>query len=650
MLPPRPAQAEFQPGEDLIQRILPRILPLALVVLLAACSGGKDVGPPSTETTTTPAVMDTLFTSLEEEPALVLFDGDEDGLPLNARDWSLQDRALAFNPRLQELQEKYDAAMHLYSIGEFLQTQEALDVASAALEIASEDSLGNGLTQFYLSSLRTRLDLLQDILNEEAVMQFSAPLDVADDSLLALWYGSLPKVPERPLEIVQNDRVQRWINYFTGSGREYYQRYLERGAPYRPLIEETLERNGLPKELYFLAMIESGFDPRIKSSAGAVGPWQFIRGTGRRYGLIIDYWVDERRDFVRSTEAASQYLSQLYGIFQDWNLAMAGYNSGEFRVMAAMRRAGSRNYWDLNLPSETRDYVPKMMAAAIIGADPEAYGFRLPDTETVFRYEDMVVDRAVDLSFISKKGDVKLDVIKDMNPHLLRWCTPPDQESYAIHVPVGRSQNVISAMASLPAEDQLSFRHHKVKRGETLYDIAKGYGTTVNAIMRQNGIRNSRTLRAGSTLVIPTKSDLPYTHHESSGVVAVAEKNLPTVKVPDGMAKDFYTVRKGDNLSIIGEKLSVTVADLQGWNGLSSKSRIYPQQVLQFLRPARSGDAASHNESIKRTHVVRRGENIYQIGRLYGATVNDMLAWNPHLSGKKALIHPGDRLTVFTRS
>jgi len=613
---------------------------------LGGCSSGRDHETPTPDYARTEVDLDTILTAPAEDLPEIPADFSS---PPAARDWSLRDRALAFNPRLQALQEGYDDAMYRYSIGDFLEAQDMLDSTTALLDLSAEDSLGNGLTQFYLSSLRTRLDLVQDILDEEAVMRFSAPLTVADDSLLALWYGSLPQLPSRPLEIVENARVSKWLEYFMGPGHKTFQKWLDQGEPYRPLIEETLARYDLPPELYYLAMIESGFNPRIKSSAGAVGPWQFIRGTGRRYGLTIDYWVDERRDFVRSTEAAGQYLSHLHGIFQDWSLAMAGYNSGEFRVMAAMRRAGSRNFWDLRLPSQTRDYVPKMMAATLIGRDPQAHGFKPPEAGDPFRYEDLSIDRAVDLSFISKKGNIKLDRIKSMNPQLLRWCTPPDHGAYAIHVPPGKTRRVTLALADLPKGDQISFRRHKVKRGETLYDIAKGYGTTVQAIMRQNGIRNARRLRAGSNLVIPLKADAPYSPHGGSSVLAAAEKNLPGIAVPDGMAKDFYTVRRGDNLSIIGKNLDVSMADLLAWNGLSKNSTIYPLQVLQFLRPSRSGDARAAADPVKRVHVVRKGENLFVISRLYGATVYDLLDWNPHLKGKNALIHPGDRLVVYTR-
>ncbi len=623
------------------------VLLVASLLIVGACAPGGEDKNLTTEVAEIPSVLDTTLTiPVEEKPPEIVHEAVE---PV-VSEWSLQDRALAFNPRLQQLQGSYDDAMHHYAIGDFLEAQEHLDQTAALFEEAEEDSLGNGLTQFYLSSLQSRMDLLQDILDEEAVMRFAAPLEVADDSLLALWYGSLPKLPSRPLEVVRNERVDYWLKHFTGPGREAFQKWIDRGAPFRPLIEETLARYDLPPELYFLAMIESGFEPKVKSSAGAVGPWQFIRGTGRRYGLTIDYWVDERRDWVRSTEAASQYLSHLYGIFQDWDLAMAGYNSGEFRVMASMRRAGSRNFWDLRLPKQTRDYVPKMMAATIIGRDLVGHGFREAGLVEAFRYEDLSVDRAVDLTFLSKKGNIRLDRIKEMNPHLLRWCTPPDHGAYAIHVPPGKTTRIADALDTLPRGDQISFARHKVKRGETLYDIAKGYGTSVDAIMRQNGIRNARRLRAGATLVIPTKSDVAYTPHPSSSVIRAAEKNLPAIPVAEGMSKDFYTVRRGDNLSIIGQKLGVKVADLQSWNGLSKTATIYPQQVLQFLRPARSGDAKSSTNPVQRVHVVRRGENLFQISRLYGATVYDLLDWNPKLKGKNALIHPGDELVVFTRS
>jgi membrane-bound lytic murein transglycosylase D len=563
-----------------------------------------------------------------------------------AQEWSIRDRALAFHPRLQELQESFDHAVHSLATGDLLHCQETLDEVDAYLETVKEDSLVNGLTQLYLGSLRERIDRLQEILDEESLMQFSAPLAVADDSLLAIWYGGMPEIPSRPLRLVRNERVSKWIFYFTGKGRKTFELWMERGEIYRPLIESALDQHELPRELFYLAMIESGFSSSAKSSAGAVGPWQFIRGTGRRYGLSIDYWVDERKDFVRSTEAACQYLSHLYGIFQDWNLAMAAYNSGEFRVQATVRRSGSRDFWELKLPRQTRDYVPKMMAATIIASNLEEFGFSLPKARP-FQYEDLSLKEAADLSLLSRKGNIPLKTLRKMNPQLLRWCTPPDRGEYVLHVPKGKSRPLGKTLATLSRQEQIRFRKHRVKKGETLYDIAKGYGTTVKAITRQNGIQNPRLLRAGSQIVVPIHPDIPFRPSQNGGVASAAEKMLPSLSTPLGMGKSLYTVRKGENLSVIARKLGCRVRQLQDWNRLGPSSRIYPNQVLQFLHPEGSKAPGSSPRSVKRTHVVAKGESLYRIGKKYGASVSEMRKWNPKLAARK-VIHPGERLVVYT--
>jgi len=570
-------------------------------------------------------------------------------------DWSMRDRALAFKPALQALQETYDHAVHHLAQGDLLSAQESLEAADLALgEALADSALSGGLARLYMNSLQTRLDRLQEILDEESLMHFAAPLEVANDSLVVLWYGGLPDIPARPLEIVHNDRVDRWIAHFSGNGRRTFEKWLGRGEAFRPVIEAALERYELPLELYYLAMIESGFNTKARSSAGAVGPWQFIRGTGRRYGLAIDYWVDERCDIVRSTEAACQYLSHLYGIFQDWNLAMAGYNSGEFRVQSAVRRAGSRNFWDLKLPRQTQDYVPKMMAAAWIGTHLDDFGFTV-NAEPEFRYEDLRVDQAVDVSLIAKKGKFKRASLERLNPHLLRWCTPPDRPGYVVHVPPGKVKRLETALAQLSRAERVTFAQHKVRRGETLYEIARGYGTTVRAIMQRNGIRNPRTMRAGTRLVIPTHPDRRYHNPTPNGVIAAAEKVLPPVDVPNGFAKGYYTVRRGENLSLIARRLGTSVRKLQTWNGLGRSTRIYANQVLQYLYRGGDGDApgtqvadATEPRS-RRVHVVRKGENLYSIGRRYGASVGDILGWNSHLR-KESILHPGDKLVLFVNS
>ena len=566
-------------------------------------------------------------------------------------DWSIRDRALAFRPELQAIQETYDDAIFSLHEGDLLAAQEQLEAAAFRCGELEADStlLYSGLASLYLSSLRNRMDRLQEILDEESLMHFAAPLEVANDSLVALWYGGLPDAPSRPLEVADNERVQKWIDYFTGRGRKNFALWLDRGEAYRPFIESALAEYDLPAELFYLAMIESGFSAKAQSSAGAVGPWQFIRGTGKRYGLAIDYWVDERCDIVRSTEAACLYLSHLHGIFQDWNLAMAGYNSGEFRVQSSVRRAGSRNFWDLKLPRQTQDYVPKMMAATIIGRDPAAFDFEVTKPNA-FAYEELPVEKPVDLSLIAKKGSFNLSELEYLNPHLLRWCTPPDRGAYAVHVPPGKAGMLQTSLAQLSRDESVSFAKHTVRKGETLYDLARGYGTTVRAIMQRNDISNARTLRAGKVILIPTHPDRSFREPLPNGVIAAAEKALPPLSVPSGQAKGFYTVRKGDNLSLIATKLDVRVKRLQNWNGLGQSTKIYPSQVLQYLYPSQGAvgqtAAAETAEQTKRVHVVRKGESLWSIARRYNTTTQSIQSWNENLR-TESTIHPGDKLVLF---
>ena len=323
---------------------------------------------------------------------------------------------------------------------------------------------------------------------------------------------NLERLPRFDIPIEINDRVVAWMEYFQGPGRNHFRRYMERSGRYVPLMQEILKKNRMPADLVYIAMIESGFNTQARSWANAVGPWQFISGTGKRYGLRIDSHVDERRDPYKSTQAAVDYFRDLYGEFGDWYLSMAGYNAGEGRVRRAIASTGSRNFWEIAsdrdaLRPETRDYVPKYIAAAIMAKTPERFGFEKVDYREPFDYDVAQVETQTDLSVIGKCAGVSEDDIFDLNPHLIRGSTPPGMRNYEIRVPRGTQRVFKERYAALPEDDRIQIARYEVRKGDTLSRVARRYGVSASALASVNGLNpKHQRIRVGSTLVIPTGS------------------------------------------------------------------------------------------------------------------------------------------------
>jgi len=337
----------------------------------------------------------------------------------------------------------------------------------------------------------------------------------ADDELLELWRKEMDHAMEQPSgqrkirfssPVLSNQRVRYFIEGFRGSHRNFFERALARSAKYTPLMEAILREEGLPENLVYLALIESGFSPYAYSRAKAMGPWQFIRSTALRYGLKIDPWVDERRDPVLSTRAAAAYLKDLHQLFGEWFLAAAAYNAGEGRVGRALERSGTSDYWDLieekkYLALETRNYVPKFIAAAIIADAPEEHGFEEVAYEAPWQYDEVTIHTPLRLQTVAQLANVDVKVIKELNPALLRNFTPPDDDGFTLRVPLGTGETFSNAYKLLPASAKFKLSLHKVKRGERLSGVAKRYGQTVSRIMKENGLKSPR-LRPGQELII----------------------------------------------------------------------------------------------------------------------------------------------------
>jgi len=348
---------------------------------------------------------------------------------------------------------------------------------------------------------------------------------VIDSPYLGSDGGGPEETPLPEIPIVVNKSVKSFIKYFQTSGRPYFEKWLARIGGYSALIKEILRKEGLPEDLFYVALIESGLNPRARSGRSAVGMWQFIRATGRRYGLRVDWWIDERMDPEKATVAASRYLKTLYERFGSWQLAMAGYNAGEGRIARAIKIYKTDDFWKLArhrrpLNRETRQYVPKYMAAVLIARDPERYGFNGLQYDEEVVYEKVAIPHATDIKVIADAADISVKELKHLNPELIRWFTPPDYSAYQIKLPPERVDRFKKNFSKIAPKDRLRFYKHRVKRGDTLWAIARKYRTRISLILYLNDLSNPRYIRPGKLIVIPVRAKNTKKHHKRKNAAA----------------------------------------------------------------------------------------------------------------------------------
>ncbi len=339
------------------------------------------------------------------------------------------------------------------------------------------------------------------------------PLDSALDSQKepsfseASFKGSSP---EFNIPIVVNREVEWFIRYFQTSHRRHFVRWLARSKKYIPVMQQILKENNLPTDLVYMAMIESGFSTKARSHKQAVGPWQFIAGTGKRYGLRTDWWIDERQDPIKSTIAAAQYLKDLYDMFGSWFLAAAGYNAGENKIKRAIDRHKTEDFWELAtyryLRQETKQYIPKLIAALLIAKSPEKYGFEDIEYEEPLEFDTVEIDSPIDLRTAAKVLEIDYESLRNLNPELRRWNTPPNISSYQLKIPFGKKGEFLARHKEIKPKNKILFHAHKIRPGDTLYKIATLYKTQINPILEMNNIRFPGRIRPGDHLIIPIKA------------------------------------------------------------------------------------------------------------------------------------------------
>ena len=303
--------------------------------------------------------------------------------------------------------------------------------------------------------------------------------------------------------------VEKNLGLFSKTIKERFTLYLSRSGQYLELMKGILRSKDVPEDIVFMSLIESGFNPYAYSIAKAAGPWQFISSTAKRYGLQINWWKDERRDPVKSTMAAASYLKDLYGMFGSWSLAMAAYNAGEGKISKAIKRNKSDDYWDLlgtrHIRNETKEYVPRFIAASLIASNPEEFGFEDIEYRQPMIYDEVLLESPIDLAVAAECAGVDLEAIKKLNPELRRWCTPPDVQSYILRVPKGTGDNFQEKLASVPEDERLTIEKYIVKKGDTLKMISRKTGIPENIILSLNALEKIMPLTAGNTVYVLPK-------------------------------------------------------------------------------------------------------------------------------------------------
>ncbi|MFP4013427.1 MAG: LysM peptidoglycan-binding domain-containing protein [Chitinispirillaceae bacterium] len=453
------------------------------------------------------------------------------------------------------------------------------------------------------------------------------------------------------MPIVWNDRVKKSLLFYLKSRKGIFDRWLLRAGYYLPTFKKMFREAGLPGDLAYLPILESGFNPHAYSHAHAAGIWQFIPSTGRIFGLRQNYWIDERRDPYKSTQAAINYFKKLYNDFNDWHLALGSYNCGEGRMRRTMLRDSTEDYWSLSLPKETMNYVPLYLASLIVAKNPDVLDFSF-QTDTVFDPDTVFINDCIELSTIAKGIDVPLDTLKKINPHILHWCTPPDLENVQLYLPKGYAAPFKKFYSELPDEKKVKFYRYRISPGDNLLQIARKFGVPVSGLRTINNLRTNRII-AGRYLFIP----IPVNTSAPKTIASESSQNKSTKQETKSVNKGkkiSYRVRKGDTAWKISEIFSVTVKDILRWNNLSSAKQLKANQIIYLYSAeattasTQAPPAADGSEKYSGKYLVKKGDNLYTIAQNLGLSVDELANVN-RLNPRRPLIFPGDIL-VYDKS
>ncbi len=617
-------------------------------ILLVGCeeTGPKQVHvqPPAATPAPHPAVVTTV-----------------DPLPLPARTPDLA--YLSSDPRplvdavIQKAQLSFDAGQNEYKGGDLDEARADFDksleiIQASGIPTDSDprlsklfDQINDTIHMYELASSQAPQDVESETPSEPAPIDEIADLTLpaGDPRLAAKAEKELISVPH-DLPLTVNDSVLQYLSYFTTArGRAVVEHGLQRAGQYGDMIRKVLKEEGVPQDLIYLAQAESAFQPEAVSKAGARGIWQFMPYRGGEYDLERTYWVDERSDPEKATRAAAHHMRDLYQMFGDWYLVMAAYNSGPLNVSRAIERTGYADYWELRrlkaLPKETQNYVPIIIAMALVAKDPALYGVHV-EPEKPTQVEIVKLEHPADLHLVADATGADLDDLRLLNPQLLRNVTPKDP-GFELKLPAGMTDKLEQNIHQVPEDKWTSWRLHSMEDGETLYDVARKYRVTVPSIEAANHLDPHASLPAGFLLNVPT---VPVTIH-----------------------LEHYRVERGDTLEGIADRYDVTVAELRRWNHITAahvshgaRLRIYtggepqqsagtasqPSKSQKQIAPSVAPKAvtAGPEKTSAEMHKVMPGETLYSIAKQYGTTVAALRQSNPFLADRA--LEAGDMLNI----
>ena len=449
--------------------------------------------------------------------------------------------------------------------------------------------------------------------------------------------------------IVINDAVLDAVAYYQFRTPKAFAGALQRSGRYLPLMRSILRENGLPEDLVYIAMIESAFKSQAHSRAAATGYWQFISGTGKRYGLKTTREIEERSDPVKSTRAAAAYFRDLYEMFGDWYLAMAAYNAGEGRILRGLQRTGAKDYWELRdanaLHRETRDYVPFFIATALIAKDPARFGFEVvPDPP--LDYDVVELPRPVEIARIARELGVSPETIKSLNGEIRGRNTPRGVSAYPLRLPRGAGPVLTARLTSIPAAPEYRERRVTVRKGETLARFAARNKISVAEVRAANDLRPNAKLRRGSVLIVPVRSSgrapalkaLAEAADASTVIGEPIRGEIRALPTPSAAVADAESLGHGFSMAPTPPPASVP---------LPSRIEIPASGFEPVMRPVpTSRKVAAQAPAAKRRgmHTVRKGETLYRIASRYGVSVEKLRRENQ--IGRKGAIRVGQRLAL----
>ncbi|MAF17503.1 MAG: lytic transglycosylase [Marinomonas sp.] len=446
---------------------------------------------------------------------------------------------------------------------------------------------------------------------------------------------------------VDQPRLKSQIRWYS-THLSYLDRVSKRGERYLHYIVEELEKEGLPLEIALLPIVESGFDPFGYSHGRASGPWQFIPSTGHMYGLEQTWWIDGRRDIQLSTKAAIAYLKRLNKMFDgDWLHALASYNSGEGTVMRAIRKnkkAGKpTDFWSLDLPAETRAYVPKLMALAIIMKNPERYNYETYFIANQPYFEEVNIGGQMDLAQAADMAEVSIDEIYLLNPAFNQWATSPDGP-HTLLVPIDSADKFRTKLATLPPKERVTWIRYTVQAGDNLGAVARDHNTTVAVLQDINKI-SSNLIRVGQQLMIPVagQSAANYTLSSHQRLLAKQSRSPSSSRV-----KVNYTVESGDSLWSIAKKYNTDTKTLARWNSMGLADPLFPgKKLVVWMKPETSSSKSSTRSVVKRVvYTIRSGDSLAVVANKFNVRVSDIRKWNPKVGSQK-YVQPGDKVTLL---